>query len=72
MVFPISPYRQSRQRMVNTFLMYVRESLEDKSVVYLVLSYVRKKIETWLVSPASKNSCCSELVYNSSVLVLIK
>ena len=38
--------------MVNINL-YVRDSLEDKSVVYSFLTYVRIKIETWLVFSAS-------------------
>ena len=36
MVFPIPPQIQSRQRIVNTLLMYVTDNLEDKS-------YARKK-----------------------------
>ena len=46
---------ESKLRMVNTLLMYVRDSLEDKSVLFTDFYLIEgKKIEEWLVSPASR------------------
>ena len=53
---PYSPTQaESKLRMVNTLLMYVRDSLEDKSVLFTDFYLIEgKKIEEWLVSPASR------------------
>ena len=56
-----SPYsdRQGRKSMVNTLLMvklplYVRDSLEDKAMLFTHIILSKEKIETYFVSPASR------------------